>query len=66
MCAYPVLEVLANLVVELQAVLELFQLLLLKVTILNGVFRRRLRRVEEVEERLGGARFAHKTGAIGV
>lgn len=63
---YLLLDVLADLVVQLEFLLDLFQLLILKVTILDSLFGWRDGRSEEVEEGLCGLCLANKTRAVGV
>lgn len=57
------LEVLAELVVDLEAGVELLELLLVDVTLLELLARWGLRRLEEVEERVGGDDLADDTSA---
>ena len=59
------LELLAELVVDLEAVVELLKLVLVDVLVLEGLWRRRLGRAEEVEERVDVDGLADDTSAAG-
>lgn len=56
------LQILADLVVYLQFLFDLFELVFVKV----GIFFDWRGRSEEVEERFGGLGLSDKTGAVGV
>ena len=62
---YLLLDVLADLVVHLELLLELLEVVILKVSTLDLLFSRGNGRVEEVEERVGRLGLAHQTGSVG-
>lgn len=60
--AYPLLQVLSNVVIKLKLIPDIFQLVIVHF----GIFTGRYGRGEEVEERRGLLRLAHDTRAVGV
>jgi hypothetical protein len=64
--AYSFLQVFTDLVVDLELLIQCFQLFLIDVTALEVVHRRWLRRLEEVEERVRGDDLLDDSGSVGV
>lgn len=61
---YLLLEVFTNLVIHFEFLFDLFQLLIVDITVLNGIFRRWNGWGEEVEERLSRLCLSDKTRAV--
>jgi hypothetical protein len=63
---YSLLQVFTDLVVDLELLVQSFQLFLVDVTALEVVHRRWLRRLEEVEERIRRNDLLDDSGSVGV